>query len=184
VNTGHVVLSAWAGLALAVGVAATALHGAVLPAPSAARVEVSAPLTLVHVVDESCACSRRLMAYLEARGRDPSYAERVLLVHASAERAAALSARGFEVQPADEDRLAQEYGAMAVPSLVIAREDGSVAYSGAHRPRPAMDPVDLDLAARVRRGEAVSALSIQGCAVSEGLARSVDPLGIKYGSWR
>ena len=179
----RVLLAAWAVATLGIGVALTALHDVPLPPPATAALAASDRPTMIHALDTRCGCSKRLAEYLVGRGPTPKAHEIVLVSGEPAELVAQLRARGFDARAMAESEMQTSYQIESVPSLVIARADGSVAYRGAHRPRPQMDPADLDLLAEVESGASPNALAIFGCAVSRALQERIDPLGIKFGKW-
>jgi hypothetical protein len=170
-------LVAWGATVLVLGSGITALHRP-LPLPDPAAAVPTGQFRMVHAMSASCACSGRMMDRLERRGPVPDTDERILLVGEAPDRVAALEARGFAVTVLDEEALERTWGIVSVPSLVIYRPDGTVAYRGAHAPRPQMDPVDTALLDGARRGETLPSLTIFGCAVSRALQQRLDPLGL------
>lgn len=176
---GRIVLGAWTAAILVIGAGLTALHQQTLPLPLVDAAVPTGSFRLVHAVSAACRCSQRVLDYLEQRGPLPDTEEQILLVDGDPVRAAALRALGFDVVLLDETRLEREHGIVSVPSLVVFRPDGTVAYRGAYAPRPQMDPVDTTLLARAREGEAIDSLPILGCAVSRALRERLDPLGLE-----
>ena len=175
-------LAGWFVLTLAVAAGATALHEAPLPMPEPPLQQTGA-FHVTHALSMQCGCSRRIVDYLLSRGAS-AVPEDVLLLDAEESLASQLRARGFAVHVLDEAALAASYGIQAVPSLVIYRPDGSVAYRGAHAPRPQMDPTDLEMLSAIRAGQGTASNPIFGCAVSRELQRRHDPLRLKYSLWR
>ena len=151
-----------------------------LPLPQPPPLSASGRWRLLHALDMSCPCSKRIYEYLLERRATRDAEERVLLVRGDAHEEAELLGRGFAVARIDGEELQSRYGIVAVPSLVVHRPDGSVAYRGAHRPRPHLAPADLGILARARSGQAVAPLPVLGCAVSRALREQLDPLGLKY----
>ena len=180
---GRWVLAGWLIATVVLGGALLALHQP-LPLPPPQPAAATGRYVLLHALATQCPCSMRVLDYLAARGAHAGVDERVLLVDGDEAVSGRLRARGFTVEPVDAAALAQRYRIEAAPLLVILRPNGSVAYRGAHSPRPQMAPVDLALLDEVRRGGEPSSLALLGCAVSRALQDRLDPLGIKYSLWR
>lgn len=182
-RAGRWALGAWLVAASLLGAGLMALH-APLPLAGPSGGAVGDRYVLLHALDMQCPCSRRVLDDLEKRGAHLDVTERVLLVDGDQATASRVRGRGFLVEALDGQALAARYHIESVPLLVILRPDGSVAYTGAHAPRPQMPPADLALLEQVRGGDQPTPWPVLGCATSRELQRQRDPLGLKYSLWR
>jgi hypothetical protein len=173
-------LVAWMSGVVVMGAALTALHEVPLPVPSVERAAPAAAFRIRHGLSAMCPCSQRVMKWLERRGAVAGVDEQVLILDGDEATAAPLRERGYQVSLVDDAGMAAA-GIHAAPSLVIFRPDGEVAYAGAYAPRPQMDPIDLVLLDRARKGEIVASMPLLGCAMSRSLQERLDPLHLKYG---
>jgi hypothetical protein len=176
-------LGLWAVGTFAVGASVTALHTMPLPLPSAEAMPPAEGWRLVHALAAQCPCSMRIVRYLVERGAVAGVQETVLLVDGDDALAAPLRAAGFEVVLLDEGALA-EHGFTSAPSLVVAAPDGTVAYRGAHAPKPGAPPSDREVLAEAVAGVARDPMAVLGCAVSRDLQDRLDPFNVKYALWR
>jgi hypothetical protein len=140
---------------------------------------------VVHILDQDCQCSLRVLDHLLAAPRPADVAERIVLIASAVEpnRVAAIAARGFELDIVTPDQLAERYHVEAAPLLVVADPADTVRYVGGYTPRKqAADVRDVAVVDALRRGERVEPLPTFGCAVGRSLRATIDPLGIR--SWK
>lgn len=188
-------LALWAGLALLAMGSLGASHTAALPAHNGVQAlsrvhgafrQLQADRSkrlLVHVVASDCDCAQRLVRHLLQRPRLAGTAEMLLLVGPDAAWLPLAQAAGVAIQQVDAGTLQQTYGLDAAPVLVALAPGGRIDYIGGYFDHPAaLHPLDESIHARwVADTAAPAALPVYGCAVSDGLRRSVDPLGVVYG---
>jgi len=139
----------------------------------------------VHILDQECKCSQRVLDHLLAEPRPPGIVERVVLIasEVSADRSAAIRARGFDLDIVTPEVLAERYRVQAAPLLVVLDPSDAVRYVGGYTPRKQADDVrDVAVVEALRRGEAVEPLPTFGCAVGRALKEKIDPLGIR--NWK
>jgi hypothetical protein len=139
---------------------------------------------VVHILDQDCVCSLRVLDHLLADPRPDGVAERIVLIAGTVapERVAAIAARGFDLGIVTPDELAARYHVEAAPLLVVIDPRDTVRYVGGYTPRKqAADVRDVAIVEAVRRGHSVEALPTFGCAVGRSLRRRIDPLGLR--SW-
>ena len=137
---------------------------------------------LVHVLDEDCACSLRVLDHLLTTPRPVDVVERVVLIARSgnAPRVAAIRARHFDLDVVTPEQLGERYHLEAAPLLVVVDPSDTVRYLGGYTTRKqASDVRDVAIAAAVVRGERVTPLPTFGCAVGASLRTTVDPLGLR-----
>lgn len=134
-----------------------------------------------HVLYARCACSRRVVDALIARGPVSPFREVVLSVDGKIARAESLLKRGFTLRTTSAADLHRVWGVEAGPLLVVAGPDGAVRYIGGYTER-AQGPAfrDHQILERISAGASVSPLPAFGCAVSDALQRLADPWGLKY----
>jgi hypothetical protein len=140
---------------------------------------------VVHVLDQDCQCSLRVLDHLLADPRPADVAERIVLIADAVEpnRVAAIAARGFDLDIVTPDQLAERYHVEAAPLLVVTDPADTVRYVGGYTPRKqAADVRDVAVVGALRRGERVEPLPTFGCAVGRSLRKAIDPLGIR--SWK
>ena len=139
----------------------------------------------VHILDQECKCSQRVLDHLLAERRPPGIVERVVLIasEVTAERSAAIRARGFDLDIVTPEVLAERYRVQAAPLLVVLDPSDAVRYVGGYTPRKQADDVrDVAVVDALRRGESVEPLPTFGCAVGRALKDKIDPLGIR--NWK
>lgn len=139
---------------------------------------------VLHVLDEGCACSLRVLDRLLITPRPSGVSERVVLISTAGTpaRAAAIRARGFDVDVVAPDQLWPRYHLDTAPLLVVVDADDEVRYLGGYTPRKqASDVRDTAIIAAVTRGDEVEPLPTFGCAVGAALRTKIDPIGIR--SW-
>lgn len=188
-------LAAWAGLCVVLGAYLLAGHLLTLPTPAAADPALHQAIAanrhadqrdrwlVLHVLSEDCKCSRRVLDHLLADSRPAGVVERIVLVtdHGAAELAAAIRARGFELDVVTPDELVARYHVEAAPLLVVVDPHDDVRYVGGYTPRKqAADMRDVAVIAAIRRGDPVEPLPAFGCAVGRALSTKLDPFGIRF----
>jgi len=186
---------AWIVCCLVAGAYMLGAHLLTLPKPDAGDLQRSAVMgrlpsqrgrwLAVHVLDQDCKCSQRVLDHLLAGPRPLAVAERVVLIASAVapERIAAITAAGFDLDIVTPDQLFARYHLEAAPLLVVADPANTVRYIGGYGPRKqAADLRDVAMIEALERGERVAPLPTFGCAVSRGLRTAVDPLGIR--SWK
>ena len=140
---------------------------------------------VVHILDQDCVCSLRVLDHLLADPRPAGVAERIVLIAdaVSPERSAAIIARGFDLDIVTPDELAARYHVEAAPLLVVIDPGDTLRYVGGYTPRKqAADVRDVAVIESLRRGQAVEPLPTFGCAVGRSLRDKVDPLGLR--NWK
>jgi hypothetical protein len=140
---------------------------------------------VVHILDEECKCSLRVLDHLLAGPRPADAVERIVLIGSrfSPERSAAIRARGFDLDLVTPDELAERYRVQAAPLLIVIDPADRVSYVGGYSSRKqSADLHDVAIVAALRRGEQVKALPTFGCAVGRSLRARIDPLGIR--NWK
>lgn len=185
-------LALWGAGALVLSAFLLGSHLVALPAPRAVDVRLAAAVTaygaahpgsgglMLHALYEDCKCSQNVVEHLIARGAHAGH-ELVLLVAEGVDTVAAqrLRAAGFDTHLLSADALRDTYGIEAAPALVVADATGVVRYVGGYGDRK-QSPIlrDVEIDARIAQGEVVAPLPLFGCAVSEQLRSSLDPLGL------
>ena len=189
-------LAVWAVVCVLFGGALMVDHLVALPAPAATdaalhqmiatqrRADQRGRWLVLHVIAESCGCSRRVLDHLLADPRPGDVAERVVFITeqpaTAATTLAAIRARGFDLDVVTPDELGARYHIEAAPLLVVVDPGDRVRYVGGYTPRKqAADVRDLAMIAAVRRGEIVTPLPAFGCAIGRALRSKLDPLGIR-----
>jgi hypothetical protein len=139
----------------------------------------------VHILDQECKCSLRVLDHLLTEPRPRGVVERVVLIagEVSPDRIAAIHDRGFDLDIVTPDQLAERYRVQAAPLMVVLDPADAVRYVGGYTPRKQADDVrDVAVVEALRRGEPVEPLPTFGCAVGRGLREKIDPLGIR--NWK
>ena len=141
---------------------------------------------LVHVIATDCSCAQRLTRHLLQRPRLAGTVEVLLLVGPDAAWQPLAEAAGVAIHRVDAATLQQRYGLDAAPVLVALAPGGRIDYLGGYFDHPAaLHPLDESIHARWAGGAgAPAALPVYGCAVSDSLRRSIDPLGVLDGPHR
>jgi hypothetical protein len=184
--------SVWMPLMVVPGAYLLGGHTAGLPAPAADDRAVERAVAVerwpnehdawlvLHVLYGRCGCSRRVLDTLVGRGPAAGVRERVVLVDAvPGDRERALGA-GFAVTRVTPADLAARFRLESAPLFVVADPAGRLRYLGGYTERK-RGPLLRDAAVvrALRRGEAVEALPVLGCAVSRRLQSITDPLGVR-----
>lgn len=191
-------LALWAALALVAMGSLGARHTAAMPARNTqvappdvrsafARLQADrGQRLLVHVIATDCSCAQRLTRHLLQRPRLAGTVELLLLVGPDAAWQPLAEAAGVAIHRVDAATLQQRYGLDAAPVLVALAPGGRIDYLGGYFDHPAaLHPLDESIHARWAGGAgAPAALPVYGCAVSDSLRRSIDPLGVLDGPHR
>jgi hypothetical protein len=139
----------------------------------------------VHVLDQDCKCSLRVLDHLLADPRPAGVAERIVLIasEVSPDQVTAIRARGFDLDIVSPEELAARYHVEAAPLLIVIDPADTVRYVGGYTPRKqAADVRDVAVVEALRRGQRVEPLPTFGCAVGRSLKATVDPLGMR--NWK
>ena len=189
---GKVLLAGWIVLSL-VGLSSLSLsHMAAMPKPDDGSRLERAMLALprkpgqnlfVHVIYAGCSCTERLFAHLLQRGPFPGTDEVVLFIGEDAEKQRSARRAGFEFISMSPAALADRFGLEAAPILAAFDTADRLRYVGGYYNHPAaLLPLDQRILRQVIDGASPPVLPVFGCAVTERLQGSVDPLGIVYRS--
>jgi thioredoxin-related protein len=139
----------------------------------------------VHILDQECKCSQRVLDRVLAEQRPTGIVERVVMIakEVSPARIAAIHAKGLDLDIVTPEELGERYRVQAAPLLIVLDPEDAVRYVGGYTPRKQADDVrDLAMIAALRRGEHVEPLPTFGCAVGRALKDKIDPLGIR--NWK
>jgi hypothetical protein len=139
----------------------------------------------VHILDQECKCSQRVLDHLLAKPRPRDVVERIVLIagEVAPDRISAIHARGFDLDIVTPDQLADRYRVQAAPLMVVIDPTDAVRYVGGYTPRKQADDVrDVAVLEALMRGEPVEPLPTFGCAVGRGLRAKIDPFGIR--NWK
>jgi hypothetical protein len=138
----------------------------------------------VHILDQECKCSLRVLDHLLATQRPADVVERIVLIGgARPDRMALIAAKGFDLDVVTPEQLAQRYRVQAAPLLIVIDPADTVSYVGGYTPRKqGSDVRDIAVIEALRRGEPVTPLPAFGCAVGRSLKDKIDPLGIR--NWK
>ena len=136
----------------------------------------------VHILDQECKCSLRVLDHLLGERRPSGVVERIVLIatEVSPDRISAIHARGFDLDIVTPEQLADRYRVQAAPLMIVLDPADAVRYVGGYTPRKQADDVrDLAVIAALRRGDPVEPLPTFGCAVGRRLRTAIDPLGLR-----
>jgi hypothetical protein len=139
----------------------------------------------VHILDEECKCSQRVLDRLLAERRPSDVVERIVMIASelSRDQVDAIHAKGFDLDIVTAEQLGERYRVQAAPLLIVLDPADAVRYVGGYTPRKQADDVrDVAMIAALRRGEHVEPLPTFGCAVGRALKQKIDPLGIR--NWK
>jgi hypothetical protein len=195
----RVVFGVWLVGFLVIGAYLLAPHLLTLPVPEANDAQLQRSVAqrlpsqhgrwlVLHVLDEDCPCSRRVLDHLLAGPRPSGPAERVVWISGAHDPGrttattaiTAIRARGFDLDIVAPDQLEQRYHLEAAPLLVVLDPTDAVRYLGGYTPRKQADDVrDRAIITAVQRGERVKPLPTFGCAVGAALRTTIDPLKIR-----
>ncbi len=187
---GRAILGAWL-LVMSVG-GATLLgrHLIPLPATAAAGPNMTAllalrgpgeegQLTAYHVLYAECRCSQRIAEHLTMRARPRGAREHVLLVGQEDVLARKLEAAGYVVHSVAQADLLPTYGVEAAPLFVVASATGTLLYAGGYTARKqGFEVQDQSILRAALAGRTTDPLPVYGCAVSERLAKSLNPVSL------
>ena len=140
---------------------------------------------VVHILDQECKCSLRVLDHLLAGPRPADVVERIVLIggKVTPDHSAAIRARGFDLDLVTPEELARRYRVQAAPLLVVIDPADKVSYVGGYSSRKqSADLRDVAVVEALRRGEPVTPLPTFGCAVGRSLRDRIDPLGIR--NWK
>ncbi|MDF3067411.1 MAG: hypothetical protein K0R38_3012 [Polyangiaceae bacterium] len=169
---------------LLVGAGLLAKHVVALPAPNneshlaqslgELRRAGSSGWLAVHVLYAECRCSQRIVAHLTSTERPRRWQEVVLWV-GDADPDPGLY-RAFDVRRLSHEQLGR-FGVESAPLLVALDPEGRAVYVGGYTDRKqGPDIRDLYVLAEAEQRNALSALPVFGCAVSERLKRALAAL--------
>lgn len=139
----------------------------------------------VHILDQECKCSLRVLDHLLDKPRPRGVVERIVLIasEVSRDRISEIQAHGFDLDIVTPDQLADRYRVQAAPLLVVIDPADAVRYVGGYTPRKQADDVrDVAVLEALRRGESVEPLPTFGCVVGRSLRAKIDPFGIR--NWK
>lgn len=187
---GKLLIAVWATVTI-IGLASLSLgHMAAMPEPKdearLAREMLAlrhdpARSFMVHVISADCSCTQRLFAHLLERDRFPGAEEIVLFVGEDAAKGRAAKAAGLRFIVTSPAALAARYGIEAAPVLIAFDAGGRLLYVGGYYNHPStLFPLDEKIHAELAQGTIPKPLPVFGCAVSQRLQKSVDPMGIVY----
>jgi len=189
----RVLFGAWIVSFIVVGAYLLAPHLLTLPVPQptdAALLRTTAERLpaergrwmALHILDQDCPCSVRVLDHLLAQPRPTTVAERIVWIASVPDprRIAEIRAHGFDLDLVAPEQLSDRYHVEAAPLLVVVDPADRVHYLGGYTPRKqASDVRDAAIIAAVLRGDRVAPLPTFGCAVGASLRTTIDPLGIR-----
>jgi hypothetical protein len=191
--TGKALLPFWAAAGIAVGGTLMVGHWYTLPMPNPQDAQVTAALNqlrgpderhswlLVHFLYAECRCSQRIFEHLLTRGRDPAFAEKMVLIGEHSTSVPRATAAGFAVDVVSVPELAARFHVQSAPLFAVISDTGTLSYLGGYTERKQGALIlDQSIASDLRKSKHVASLPLFGCAVSRSLQRALDPLGIKY----
>jgi len=120
----------------------------------------------VHVIAAHCSCTERLFRHLVERPRFGGVDEVLLFVGDDARRQEDAQRAGLRYATVTDDELVRRFALEAAPALFLFDARGHLRYAGGYFDHPsAARALDVQLQARLARGEAPEPLPIYGCAV-------------------
>lgn len=140
---------------------------------------------VVHILDQECVCSLRVLSHLLADPRPHDVVERIVLIATTvgAERIAAIRDRGFDLEIVTPEQLGERYHVEAAPLMVVTDPSDKIRYVGGYTPRKqAADIRDVAVIEALHQGLQVEPLPTFGCAVGRSLRTKIDPLGLR--TWK
>lgn len=133
-------------------------------------------LGLVHVLYAECRCSNLVAEHLCSKPRPAGVVEHVLLVGSDEPLAKKLDSHGFAVKRVTSEDLAS-FGIESAPLFVVLSPTGDVRYAGGYTERKqGLLPRDREIVSALREGRDATPFPVFGCAVSDGLKRTLNPL--------
>lgn len=148
-------------------------------AVSTLRDPAGADWLIVHALYSHCRCSQRILARLLDRAAMSGVQEHVLWIGPQPERRAELRAKGFHVHTLSAAQLQRDFGAVAVPLLLVTDGRDRVHYAGGYG-KAGGEIRDREIVQAALRNEAQTELPIFGCATARSLQKLLDPFGLKY----
>jgi hypothetical protein len=135
-----------------------------------------------HVMYRTCPCSQRTIKHLLDAPRPADLRELVIVVdddgHGDPEDDQ-LRRGGFGVEVITPTMLHDNYHLEAAPVLVVMSPDDEVVYMGGYnRHKQSAAYEDVAIITDLRAHRATEPLPVFGCAISERLARLIDPLNL------
>jgi hypothetical protein len=188
VRASRVWLGLWAAVVLLGSSSLMASHLAALPTPKAVDPHVVGEVardpdargrwTTLHILAAGCGCSRYVLEHLARRGPRQGVRERILWV-ASSGTSPPNAPSGFLLEAIRPSDLRERVGVVGAPTLIVADPGGRVQYVGGYTAQKQSPRIaDVDVLARLERGETVEPLPVLGCALDSKTARRLDPLGL------
>jgi hypothetical protein len=135
---------------------------------------------VLHVLAEKCRCSQRVIEHLLARGPEPSFTEKVLLISRDNGAGEQFLAQGFGFERLTSEELRARYGIKGAPLMLVLGVGGRLEYSGGYSRRKQGALEDVPILRTIAAGGHSQALPLFGCAVSRDLQRELDPLELTY----
>jgi hypothetical protein len=127
-----------------------------------------------------CRCSQRIAAHLLARAAISGVQEHVLWVGPRVESKVELERAGYAVHNVSALALKRDFGAVAVPLLLVADARDRLRYVGGYASSQTAVIRDRTVLQSLMQRRASSELPVFGCAVSRSLQKLLDPFALKY----
>jgi hypothetical protein len=187
---GRLILGGWLLVTSVGGATLLGRHLIPLPATAAAGPNMAAllalrgpdeadQLTAYHVLYAECRCSQRIAEHLVMRARPKGVVEHVLVVGREDALTRKLEASGYRVHPVAPADLLPTYGVEAAPLFVVASRTGTLLYAGGYTARKqGFDVQDVTILRAALASRTTEPLPVYGCAVSERLAKSLNPVSL------
>lgn len=183
-------LFAWALLAFAITASLATAHYA-LPQPPRRNPQLARAVAelrdptgpdwlSVHALYSQCRCSQRIAAHLLARAAISGVQEHVLWVGPRVESKVELERAGYAVHNVSALALKRDFGAVAVPLLLVADARDRLRYVGGYASSQTAVIRDRTVLQSLMQRRASSELPVFGCAVSRSLQKLLDPFALKY----
>ncbi len=145
------------------------------------KTDIASQLHVQHILSQSCSCSHRIAKHLASRWPIPSVQEQIVVVESPTDATSMVFPDAYSIKRINADQLMKEYAIEAAPLLLVTDSTGKIVYSGGYTARKRGYEIrDYEIISSLLRGESVESLPVYGCAVSNRLRKSVDPLGLKY----
>lgn len=188
---GRVILGGWLLVTSVGGATLLGRHLIPLPATAAAGPNMTAllalrgpgeeasQLTAYHVLYAECRCSQRIAEHLVMRARPKGVVEHVLVVGREDALVSKLEASGYRVHQVAPADLLPTYGVEAAPLFVVVSRTGALLYAGGYTARKqGFDVQDVTILRAALASRTTEPLPVYGCAVSERLAKSLNPVSV------
>lgn len=138
------------------------------------------PPLVIHFLYGDCRCSAAVLDHLVERGPRAGHVERLVLIDAHGTEEARARAAGFHTEMLTAEEEMAKYGVEGAPSLVVTDRAGAIVYSGGYTTSKQSPLIRDELVlAEIERGETVAPLPTFGCAVSDRMRKSRDPLALR-----